>query len=418
MPSYRVRDLAVSIGREGAGGFAKATFPIRFGRYSEIRTPEYEFHFNLRGEVRFIRGLGPTWRHPGELLKRTDGNDWVYYSLGSVGAHIVRWLGEYYLPCPVYPTNAVYEFNPFTDPNVMRAHGAWSQLYADIYMMPPDGLPEPVREFFGLIKANDDNTLLAKAKQLQAIIGGRPSVLPPDTRHVDYEVIPINIADGCRYHCGFCCVKSRAAFKPRARDDVRRQIRELKGFYGPDLGNYKGLFLGDHDGLGAGDEVVIGAAAEAVEAFGTKDPALFLFASVDSLLEAGERVFAELDRLAGHTYINIGLESVHGPTLAAIRKPLDPARVRAAFQRMLAINRDYQSVEITANFLLGEQFPAEHIRSLTELLEGALDRPVKKGAVYFSPLLESRNKEELLKTYFEIKERSKLPAYIYLIQRH
>ena len=312
----------------------------------------------------------------------------------------------------------MYEFNPFTDPNVMRAHGAWSQLYADIYMMPPDGLPEPVREFFGLIKANDDNTLLAKAKQLQAIIGQRPSVLPPDTRHVDYEVIPINIADGCRYHCGFCCVKSRAAFKPRALDDVRRQIRELKGFYGPDLGNYKGLFLGDHDGLGAGDDLVISAAAEAVEALGIKDPALFLFASVDSLLEAGERVFAELDRLAEHTYINIGLESVHGPTLAAIRKPLDPARVREAFQRMLTINRDYSNVEITANFLLGEQFPDEHIQSLTELLEGALDKPVKKGAVYFSPLLESRNKEELLKTYFEIKERSKLPAYIYLIQRH
>jgi hypothetical protein len=417
MPSYRVKDMAVTIEKEGAGDFAKATYPIRVGKYSEIKTSDYEFHFNLKGQIRFIRGLNLGWRHPGELLKRTEGNDWVYYSLGSVGERIVTWLGEYYLPCPTYMTNAIFEYNPFTDPNVMSALGAWAQLYANIYETPREGLAPQVVAFFDQICRNDDTTLHQEAARLHSIIGGRNSVLPPDTRHVDYEVIPLTLADGCRYHCKFCCVKSANRFKPRSMESIKQQIGDLKDFYGPNLGNYKALFLGDHDALGAGDELILSAASEAAGAFELRDPNLFLFGSADSFLEAGEELFEGLDKRFERTYINLGLESVHGPTLKNIGKPLDEAKVREAFQKMLRVNSEYGNVEVTANFLLGDMLPTGHNEALMELLQSAPDSLSRKGAIYLSPLLESQKKRELLEEFFALKKQSVLPAYIYMIQR-
>jgi hypothetical protein len=417
MPSYRVKDLAVTIERQGSDSFTKASYPIRFGKYSEIRTPQYEFHFNIRGQIKFIRGLSHNWRHPGELLKRTDGNDWVYYSLGSVGERIVSWLGEYYLPCPTYGTNAIYEYNPFADPIVMSAFGAWAQLYADVYEMDRNGLPDQVKEFFDLIRQNDDGAIFKQSEELHSIIGQRFSVLPPDTRHVDYEVIPLTVADGCRYHCGFCCVKSPQAYQVRSKQNILKQISELKKWYGPDLGNYKALFLGNHDALNAGGELLLSAASEAVNALELKAPMLFLFGSVDSLLEADSRLLDGLDQTADYTYINIGLESAHTPTLASIKKPLDASQIREAFQKILQINSEYKNIEITANFLLGDRLTPEHDQSVMELLQSVPKSSPRKGAIYLSPLLDSHKKPELLKTFFKVKEKSTLPVYMYLIQR-
>ncbi|MCB2226986.1 MAG: radical SAM protein [Desulfarculaceae bacterium] len=417
MPSYRVKNLAISIDKDGAGGYAKATYPIRFGKYSEIRTPDYEFHLNQKGEIKFIRGLGMGWRHPGELLKRTDGNDWVYYSLGSVGERIKDLLGEYYLPCLPYPSNSIWEFNPFTDMNIMQAFGAWAQTWATLVEMPAAGLPGPLAAFREMVAANHDTALLNSARELTAIGGERVSVLPPDTCHVDYEVIPLTVADGCRYHCGFCCVKSPQAHRPRPWDDIAGQIERLRAFYGPNLSSYKALFLGNHDALGAGGELLARAAEAAIEGLALEDAQLFLFASADSLLECGEDSLTRLGQLAGGVYINLGLESVDPATLKAIKKPLSAARVREAFERMLQINRDHENIEVTANFLLGEMFGPEHYGSLAELLAGVDPPPGRKGAVYLSPLLASTRRPELLPEFFRIKEASRLPAYIYLIQR-
>ena len=417
MYSCRVNNLAITIEKQASDPNTKANYPPRIGRYSEIRTPHYEFHFNLRGQIRFIRSLGMNWRHPAELLKRSDGNDWIFYSVGTVGARISSWLGQYYLPCPAYTTNAVYPYNPFTDQNVTRALGDWAQLYADIHQAERRGLPEPVANFFDLVSRNDETSMFRQAQRLNDIIGGRFSVLPPDTRLLDYEVIPLTVADGCRYHCGFCCVKSPLAFKARPLDDIQNQIKLLKDFYGPDIGNYQGLFLGNHDALGAGDELLVGTVSTAMEVLAMNRPTLFMFGSADSLLQAGDELFAYLDQAAGQTYINLGLESVHPATLAQIKKPLDPAKVRRAFQKMLHINQHYDNIQVTANFLLGDQLPREHTRSLMELLQEVPDSASRKGAVYLSPLLESQKKPELLDTFFEIQRQSKLPTWIYLIQR-
>ena len=84
---------------------------------------------------------------------------------------------------------------------------------------------------------------------------------------------------------------------------------------------------------------------------------------------------------------------------------------------MLEINAKFTNIEITGNFLIGEQLMPEHYQSLAELLRTASDSPLKKGAIYLSPLMNSPKKRELLPRFLEIKKRSHLPVYIYLIQR-
>lgn len=421
MQHYRLNELDITLQREGTKQFTKASYPIRYGRYSEIETRKYHFQFNLNGEIKFIRGLNRDWPHPAEWLKRTDADDWVYYSAGGYRG-VLHVLGEHYLPCLSYPSNSVYEYNPFSDGNIQKAIAAWSRLQEGLRGIRTNGMPSKVKDFLALIASCDSKALQTKSEKLHRIIGGQVSVLPPDTRHVDYGVIPLMLADGCRYHCGFCCIKTRQNFRPRSRENIMQQIRQLKAFYDADLLNYNALFLGNHDALAAGRERICLAAAEAYAAFDfenayVKNPTLFLFGSVDSLLDAGDNLFKTLDQIPFYTYINIGLESADAGTLRRIQKPLKISQIEDAFQMMLAVNHSYPNLEITANFLLGDHLSPDHYHTLVELIRNRLDRYYSKGAIYLSPLNTSNDNRKLLRKFVEIKNLSRLPTYLYLIQR-
>ncbi len=416
--------LSISVEKQEPARITKASFPLRYGKYSEIKTSEYEFRFNLNGEIKFIRGLNANWPHPAEQLKRTDGNDWVYYSVGDDSSEngVNSWLGEYYLPCLPYPSNSIWEVNYFTNPDIMNAFAAWPQLYANLYGASRNRIHCKAKELVGQILKSDDSVLHKRSQQLSAIIGGRVSVLPPDTRHIDYEIIPLMIADGCLYHCKFCCVKSALPFKLRSRVAILEQIRQLKTFYGRNLENYNALFLGNHDALAAGHELICQTVSEASQAFGIpgtrkNTPMLFLFGSVDSLLKSNNHFFEELSSLPFHTYINIGFESVDPSTLSFIGKPVSASKVQAAFKKSLDINSVYSNIEITGNFLIGQTLPPEHYHTLTALLENVPASSNRKGAVYLSPIKDSPKKRELLPQFQEIRKRSHMPAYMYLIQR-
>ena len=419
--SYRLNDLTITIDKQGANRYTKASYPVRYGKFCEIKTPQYLFQYNLNGEIKTIRGLNSNWNHPAEWLKRTDANDWVFYSMGRYH-RLFSFLGEYYLPCLSYPSNSLWQYNPFKDVTVRKALAAGSRLAADLRPILVNGIPFKIKDFLERILRHDPNTLSLKTKSLHQIIASPVSVLPPDTRHVDYEVIPLMVADGCLYQCGFCCVKSRRSFRPRSEANIRRQIRRLKAFYGANLSNYNALFLGNHDALAAGWDLIGMAAAEAYEIFdfersNIKNPALFLFGSADSLLNAADKLFDALNRLPFYTYINIGLESADAATLAQINKPLEPAKIKDAFQKMLDINRRYLNIEITANFLLGDRLAPGHYAALIGLIRSGLDRFFSKGAIYLSPLNGNRNRSALLRQFVDIKNKSRLPAYLYLIQR-
>ncbi len=426
MRPYRLDGLSISIDKRGSPEFAKASYPIRYGRFAEIVTSDYIFQFNLNGEIKYVQGRNQDWPHPAEWLKRTAANDWIYYSTGGYsGVHDL--LGEYYLPLPSYSSNTISLYNPFDENAVQRARQAWQELIVKIRGLPVEGIDPAIRDFLGRVAERDETALKARSQCLHRTIGGHMTVLPPDTRHVDYEVIPIVVADGCLHNCSFCRVKSGRDFSPRTQEDILGQIECLKDFYASDLGNYNALFLGEHDALGAGLGLIGFAAQRAYDTLELpyshlRGAQLFLFSSVESLIHGKESLFASINRLPFSTHINVGLESADPDTLAALDKPITVKSVREAFARMLAVNRKYEGIEITANFLFGGKLPPGHVPALVELIGNSLDRYYAKGAIYLSPLIQERPKDhaerrELVRRFYEVKSLSRLPTFLYLIQR-
>jgi Radical SAM superfamily len=426
MESYHFDHLTITLDKEGSREFTKVSFPVRYGRFSEITTPDYLFQFNLNGEIKYIQRRGENWPHLVEWLKRTVGNDWIYYSAGDY-KDIYDYFGEYYFPCLSYPSNAIIGNNPFGGNAVNSAMKSWQCLRVKINEQTPGMKSKGLKDFLTRIIKNDEEALSLRSDQLHDLIGGQVTVLPPDTRHVDYDVIPVIVADGCLYNCGFCRVKTGQNFVPRAPKDIIQQIKNLKRFYGKDLHNYNSIFLGQHDALSAGQELLELAAEKAYDLFEfehsyLRGTSLFLFGSVDSILHSKERLFESLNNLPFSTYINVGLESNDPKTLEALKKPISVEKVREAFSKILAINRGYEKIEVTANFVFGKDLPQDHLSSLLELTRDRLNPSRNKGAVYLSPLMDEgmrdrESKRELLRRFLKLKTQSRLPAFIYLIQR-
>lgn len=425
---YLLGDLLLVPSKEGLRHYTKVSYPVRYGHYSEIRTGDRLFQFNLNGEIKTIRGLRDPWPEPSEWLKRTAANDWVYYATGGY-AGVYDALGEYYLPCFDYPSNRISTRDPFKDDAVLSAIAAWEGLVDTLKEIPRNRIPKCLWPTIARISGSDPESLQRKAGELRRILGSPVSVLPPDTRHVDYDVIPIIIADGCAYNCNFCSVKSGREFTPRASSGITRQIESLKNLFGCDLTNYNAIFLGQHDALRADREIIEATAMAAYEAFEIershmRSANLFMFGSVDAFLQSEPALFDTLNKLPFRTYINIGLESADDDTLRLIGKAVDAKSVEQAFRKMLETNEQYENIEITVNFLFDERFPESHLKAFLSLSEACTRRRYGKGAVYFSPLYSvsagrgaAREQRPFLNAFFALKNKSRLATYVYLIQR-
>ena len=239
---------------------------------------------------------------------------------------------------------------------------------------------------------------------------------------MDYDVVPLMITDGCLYNCSFCEIKSGIGLSCRSRDEIEEQLLALQQFFGPDLPNYNSIYLGQHDALCARPEDILFAANRAFEILALKKsymqgPRLFLFGSAESFLDMGEQFWEGMNSLPFFTHVNIGLESFDGKTLEFLKKPVSPAMVENAFRRMLAINREYENIEVTANFLLGAELPASHITKLLAHIGKTIKGRVGKGCIYLSPLKGSGKTKKLLEQFKAIKQKSRFQTFLYLIQR-
>ncbi|HUJ90762.1 MAG TPA: hypothetical protein VLX12_11230 [Syntrophorhabdales bacterium] len=427
MEWYKVDDLIITPGKQGAERFGTFSYPVRYGRFSEIRTPAHTFLFNLNGEIKFIEGKGNNWPYPAEWLKRTAGNDWVYYSAGDYKG-IYDLLGEYYYPYLSYPSNSILGDNPFESTRPKAVIDSWTALRRKARGLLSRALPEASKALLLPVAQSTPGMLRSKAAQLHRVIGGRVTVLPPDSRHVDYDVIPVTIAEGCLLNCGFCRVKSGRSFKALPRADIIAQMKHVKRLYGKDLRNYSAVFLGQHDALQAGRDIVCFAAEKAYDLFEfghsyLKDPVLFLFGSPLSILRAEDGLFEALSSLPySTTFINIGLEAADSATLRGLGRPVAVETVREAFSRMLDINRRYQKIEVTANFVFSDQSSPDHFASLLELTRSRLDPIRAKGAIYLSPVVDEQSLDDprrraILRRFHDLKAHSRLPTFLYLIQR-
>lgn len=429
--------------KPGAETYAKTRHPHKHGLYHEIKTPEATLQFNLNGEIVRAQGFADRWPSSLEWLKRTAGNDWVYYSTGgyagtyeTLGAgllsdpirfripapynEIYKATGEYYLPNLPYESNAILGGDPFGHPEVAGLVESWHAVLARA----ADAMRGPAAPFAAFLRTALENTpevLQGRAEALFAITAGRPAVLPPDTRHVDYNVMPLRVAEGCRYKCRFCRVKSDRPFRVFSRTAVDRQIEQLKDFYGADRVNYNAVYLAGSDALGAGKDRLLYALDRALAALGPGDSCMqgccvFLFGSVDSLLAAEAGFFDALSQRACRVFVNIGLESADPATLEAIGKPITAAQVKAAFSKMQAINDSCGNIEITANFLMDDSLPAAHYAAFAELA-GRAAGTKRKGTLYFSPLCISAPSQRTLFYFNQLQTLSRLPVFLYLIQR-
>lgn len=426
MSSLDRQNLIITPEKKGAREFLKVSYPIRYGCYGEIKTGEYVFQFNRNGEIKFIETRAPRGFDQEGWLKRTLGNDWVFYSPGSYG-EVYDLYGQHYFPFLPYPSNALQDRNPFEEEGVRSGLEAWRRLRKGITGSIPAGIGREEADFLSRVAAQDEERLAARARKFHRLTGGPVSVLPPDARHVDYEVIPLIVADGCSYHCRFCRVKSGQDFAARSPQEIDRQIEGLRVFLDRDLSNYNAVFLGNHDALRVEADSLKRAAEKAYDRFELdrsymKGVYLFLFGSVDSFLEAKEALFEGLNQLPFYLYLNLGLESVDQETLERIGKPVEAGKVREAFEKMLAINRRYERVEVSGNFVLGEDLPQNHLLSLVEMVSRRPKGQAAKGTLYLSPMVEGplgeiKRRRTFLRQFHIVKSASFLPVYLYLIQR-
>ncbi len=279
-----------------------------------------------------------------------------------------------------------------------------------------------VQKLLTLVAKNSPVHLRRRSALLHRILKTRVSVMPPDCRHVDYDVIPLMITDGCLYNCSFCEVKTGMEFTCRSRQKIIDQILALKEFFGPDRQNYNSIYLGQHDALGAKPDDILCAAEKTfkileIDKSFKQKPRLFLFGSAESFLQKKENFGACMNRLLFYTYVNLGLESFDSATLIFLKKPVSAVVMLEAFKKMFAINKEYENIEITANFLIGEELPASHIPTLVKYIDDAVKGVAGKGCIYISPLKGSKNSKELLAQFRTIKQKNRIQTYLYLIQR-
>lgn len=406
--------------KQGSRRFEKVSYPLRCGIYHEIDGPDAVLHFDLNHQPIRLIGKQKSWPHPQEWLKRTIGDDWLYYSTGGYTG-VFETTGEFYLPNLPYVTNNHLGGKPLDQEPIRSLIENWP-AEVDRIAACCRGCSDDIDLLIDRIRRRTPAALAERANRLHRIVNGPVSVLPPDTRHVDYQVVPLNVSLGCLYKCSFCRVKNNRSFTQLTMAEIEAQLDSLRTLLANDLINFNSIFLGQHDGLNCPPSLLCGAVESAHRKLDLKSSWLdgtntFLFGSVGSLHAAEEKLFDDLDKLPGRVFVNIGLESADQHTLDLLGKPLKAEEVRAAFDLIQTINQRHRSLEISANFVTDPDLPVSHYHTMMELIRDRVKAPRDKGCIYLSPLRFNEPSRARLFDFYKIKRLSRLPLYMYTIQR-
>ncbi len=409
--------------KKGLFSYTKVSYPVRYGWFHELVTRRFTCQFNLNGEPRFFRSNGDDWPHPTEWLERTLGNDWLY--IATLGyTDTVSLTGEYYYPFLPYPSNNIFSGSPFGLPAIREGIMMAENVHSIAAYLLRQGLLEGDDNvaIMNRIASWTPERLRKRSQDLKAILKAIVPVLPPDTRHVAYDVIPVMVMEGCLFNCGFCQVKSGADFRVRSRHEIEEQLYRLRDFLGEDLTNYCSLFLGQHDGLAAGVSTLaltVDAARRILDMKRSPFPGInvFMFASARSFLSCGPGDFDRLNGLGCQVYINIGLESFDQHTLDYLRKPVDAGEVKDALSRMIGVNRGYSNIEVSGNVLIGSSLPATHMDTLEETVCNLLPAYYPRGALYLSPMQGETRRRWVIEGLRRIKNLRRIDSFLYLIRR-
>lgn len=410
--------IKVRLGVVGAVRYLKASWPVRYGCFHEISTPEYIFQFSPQGVIRFMQGRPGTWHDHSDWFKRTAGGDWVYYSSGGYNGAISS-MGEHYIPLFSYPSNNVIGEKKYPYEKCLKGLAAlestlhWADAVAG-------KAPLDVATFLrDAVRKNQPASLERLADRFHHLTHGPLSVLPPDSRHVDYDILPLRLAEGCLYHCRFCGVKSPRPFGVNERGAVADEVALLGDYFKDDLVNMGGVFLGEHDALAAGSSRVVEAAEACQTLWGdgramVDTPSLFLFGSPDALVEVSEAGWESMARLPFKVWINTGIESLDEATLDFLGRPTPMALVTEAVRRADAVMRRHENISISLNMVTGDALPPTHDDALTRFVAS---RDVRSAPIYLSPLKSDSQRRIVMDALIALKRISRAPLYLYLLQR-
>lgn len=407
---------------QGLAVHEKLSYPVRYGRYHELLTPDAVYHLGLDGFPKYAQGRRADWPHPQEWLKLTRGGDWIYYSTQGY-SDLFDLTGEYYYPFLSYVSNPLFSGNPFQCRAVVDLLQGHDQLCRQAAELVDTGVfTEEAGDVLRLFSHWSSEIISRHGQAHLRLLQTRIPVLPPDCRHVDYDVLPVIISEGCLANCGFCRVKTSGEFRVRPLPEVEKQLLGLQGLLGAELANYRGIFLGQHDTLACGIDH-IHAALELVLgrlALGrgfVREPVVFFFASTASLLAAGEAELRRLERNDCRIHINIGLESFDQATLDALQKPVRGEDNIAAFRRILTINRQCSRLALSANLVSGRQTGPGHLDRTIAVITREVPVFDPGTVIYLSPLTGAYVVREVRADLRRIQALRRLPVYPYLIQR-
>ena len=410
--------VTVRLGLVGAVHYLKASWPVRYGPFHEIRTPGYLFQFSPEGVIRFIQGRPGTWHDHSDWFKRSPGGDWVYYASGGYNGAVSS-MGEHYVPLFPYPTNNVVGEKRYPSEKLRNGLDALETLLGRVDAL-AGGAPPMVARFLECLRQKNSPEMLAGlASRFHGLVQGPLSVLPPDSRHVDYDVLPVNLARGCLYHCRFCGVKSPKPFAVEEPNHVACQVAALRQFFKGDLANMGGIFLGEHDALAAGVERVVEAAGACLPLLNdvasmADRPALFLFGSPDALVSVPDAGWKALDRLPFKVWINTGIESLDEGTLDHLGRPTSLPLITEAVRRADEVVRRHGNISISLNMVIGAGLPAAHDLSLTRFVAS---RNAQSAPIYLSPLKGETSRQSAMHGFIDLKRISRAPLFLYLLQR-
>ena len=406
------------MGLVGSARYLKASWPVRYGLFHELQTASYLFQFSPEGVIRFIQGRPGTWHDHADWFKRTAGGDWVYYSSGGYNGAFSA-IGEHYIPVLPYPTNNVIGEKTYPYEKLEEALYALEELTERPDAL-AEGAPSDVAAFLGRVaRKNRKETLESLGRSFHELTQGMTTVLPPDSRHVDYDILPIRLAKGCLYHCRFCGVKSPLPFAIETETHVKRQVADMVDFFQEDLVNMGGVFLGEHDALAAGADKVVAAARACETLIGGKGlmaeaPSLFLFGSPDALMGVTDDGWKSLSKLPFQVRINTGIESLDEATLHCLGRPTSLSLVRDAVRVADDVMQRYDGVTVSLNMVTGTSLPPSHHDTLARF---AATRESRNAPLYLSPLKSASERKHVMSELTALKRASRVPLYLYLLQR-
>lgn len=427
--SLRTGDISVELDRGGDRNFSKAGMVDWLGLPVFVVFGNRRFHFDVEGRVQRIDGLKG---YPWDWLQRTMANDWIYYD---------KVWEPHTLPEPSGLIGDWYwTVNGRTDLPMLRGHGgvdrACSREAFQAFDTLIDSLQELVKrrpevrldsrepaeredclrlwQFLEKAARNDRAELQRVANRLHAI-HGRMAVLPPDTIEVDYRVLLVKLMDGCPNRCGFCAVRGDAEFAVRDKADIDRQIEAVADVYGADLYNHNSVVFGECDALVSPH--LEHAANRAFETFkcGASYHAgsnLFMFTTAATLHDQPDSAFHMLDALPfSKVYINVGWEAASEAALARLQKQQTAQDVLLSLEKAGKINRTYEKVCISGNFIVADGFECESIAR-------AVQNAGFSGQLYLSPLLGQCSSEQAVNDLQSIRRGcSQVRAHLYTMQR-